>query len=95
MSQTNTTTDDDTLWLIFIGAFALSAFPVATLFAPVRGWMIDTGILIVGEDVLIPIVDGAGLDIWRIAIIAGVMLVGLMLLFLSISARVRRGRNRV
>jgi hypothetical protein len=94
--MSNSTTDEDTQTLIFVGAALLMlGVPVASFLAPVREWMVAHGILVTGEEVLLPIADGAGLDIWRIAILAGVAIGAVLLIVLAVRSRRRKVRGRV
>lgn len=71
MANTNGDEEDWNLLLLIGSAFLVLA-PTSLLLAPVRAWAIDAGILVTGDSVLLPLWDGAGLDIWRIVIAAAV-----------------------
>lgn len=78
----NKSSDDDILTLAFIGVGVLIALASSGAFAlfseTARGWMLDHQVLVT-ESVLIPIGDGAGLDVLRVVLIAASVLLVLVL----------------
>lgn len=93
MANTNNDGEDGFL-LLLIGAVILVLTPFSLTLAPVRTWAIANNILITGDNVIVPLWDGAGLDIWRLAIAGGIVLAAIALLVAGIRAR-QKGARRV
>lgn len=74
----NKSSDDDILTLAFIGVglfIALGASGAVAIFSEsARAWLIKHQLLVT-ESVLLPIGDGAGLDLLRIVVIAATLLI--------------------
>lgn len=66
--------EEDWTLLMFIGAGFLVFAPTSLLLAPVRAWAINVGIFATGDSVLLPLWDGAGLDVWRLVIAAAIVI---------------------
>ena len=76
MAQVPQQQDDAmTLALLLAGASGFGLFSISTLLRPVRDWMLERGILVSGEKVLVPLSEGAGLDIWRLVAVVGAVVV--------------------
>jgi len=88
--QPDTTDDWIALLMLLTGVSGMGLFSLAAFVAPVRDALVQWGLLAQGDAVLIPIMDGgAGFDIWRILIIAGIVV-----LFVAGSISVARKRRR-
>lgn len=88
--QPDTTDDWIALLMLLTGVSGMGLFSLAAVVAPVRDALVQWGLLAQGEAVLIPIMDGVvGFDIWRILIIAGVVV-----LFVAGSISLARKRRR-
>ncbi|MBN6778841.1 hypothetical protein JRG19_09900 [Pseudoclavibacter alba] len=87
--------DDDMTWLILLGAAACVLFPVSTLFDGVRAKLLEWQIL-VDHDLIIA-VEGAGLDLPRVAIVIAVvgLIVYLWVRTLMHRAKQQGSRERV
>lgn len=88
--RSENSTDD--LVLLLAGVFLAGAFvPTfgAKIFPALRGLLVDWHVLVT-ENVMIPVVDGAGLDFGRILIAVG--LVGVAVLLAIAAFRMRRAR---
>jgi hypothetical protein len=72
--------DDDTITLVLLlaGVGGLGLFSAGSLLKPVRTWMVEHQVLAT-DGVIVPIGEGAGLDVWRLAIAAGAVVVVLAL----------------
>lgn len=84
--------NDDIVWLVLIGAIigpAILAGLGANVLAPVRTWLVEHHILAT-DAVLVPIVEGAGLDLARIVLVAAVLA---LLITLVVLVAVRRHRR--
>lgn len=83
---------DDTVWLVLAGVLfapALIAGIGANVLAPVRIWLVERQVL-VADAVIIPIGAGAGLDLVRIVLIAGLVA---LVITLAVLIAVRRRRR--
>lgn len=83
---------DDTVWLVLIAAILGPAMLVglgANVLAPVRTWLVERQILTT-DAVLVPIGEGAGLDLARIVLVAAVLA---LLVTLVVLVAVRRHRR--
>lgn len=85
---------EDGFLLLLIGAGILMLTPFSLTLAPVRAWAIANSVLVTGDAVLVPIWDGAGLDIWRIAIAAGIVIAAIAMIVAGIRAK-QKGARRV
>lgn len=75
------TLDDDDVAFIFVLFLFLGSGGLAllgSLFAPVRGWMVEHSILVQGDQVIIPIVAGVGLGWPQILVLGGILLAALI-----------------
>lgn len=80
--------DDDFITFMAIGAFLIVFGP--TLLARFAPWARDLLVrrhVLVDHDVLIPIASGAGLDLARVLIAAGIVLVGVLLIVWTIKRK--------
>jgi hypothetical protein len=84
--------DDTTmLLLLLVGASGFGLFSVASFLAPVQTWLVEHGVLVAGESVLLGWGEGnVGLDLGRLVIAGGVLLLLLLLAVVVIRKRVRR-----
>lgn len=91
MTTTNTTDDNDVFAYLLLGVFLLPALPAlaGSFFAPVQVWLIGHGI-ITTAGVIIPIGDGAGLDVLRIVIVGAFFA---LMIFLTVLV-LRRAKER-
>lgn len=84
--------DDDlfTLIMLFTGLGGFGIFSAATLLAPVQTWLIETGILLKANGLLVelPWAPGVGLDLGR-CIVGGCVFILLLVLVVWASARLR------
>jgi len=83
--------DDDTLIIIVLGVVVCVVAPtiLGTMFAPVQQWLVAVHVLTT-HNVLIPIGVDAGLDILRISILAGALIIAAGLAVLAIRQRINR-----
>ena len=86
------TSDDDvlTLMLLLAGASGMGLFSVGAFSAPVQAWMLSVGILTAGEGVLLGWENGVGLDLPRVIIGVGILLLLLVLFIAVMRKRARR-----
>lgn len=89
----STITDEEVFVLMLVGAGILLAAPWTLTLEPVRAWAIDAGVLVSGDDVLLPLWEGSGLDIWRVAIAAGIGLAAIALVAAGIRAKQKSARR--
>lgn len=87
--QPDTTDDWIALLMLLTGVSGMGLFSLAAFVAPVRDALVQWGVFVNGDAVLIPIMDGVGLDIWRVLILAGIVV-----LFVAVSISVARSRRR-
>lgn len=88
--QPDTTDDWIALLMLLTGVSGMGLFSLGVFVAPVRDALVQWGVLAQGDAVLIPIMDGGvGFDIWRILIIAGIVV-----LFVAGSISLARKRRR-
>lgn len=91
MQNSNNNSDDDFLaWIV--GLIALVIFGpgiLASAVPKVQTWLVETHVLVTDE-VIIPIGTGAGLDLARIAIAAGALVLAGTLTVFIIRTRLRR-----
>jgi hypothetical protein len=86
----DTTDDWIALLMLLTGVTGMGLFSVGAFVAPVRDALVQWGLLTQGDSVLIPLMDGGvGFDIWRVLIIAGVIV-----LFVAGSISLARKRRR-
>ena len=88
----NSELSDDTLTLVLIGAFVLMLFGptlAARLIPQAASFLVDVHILTT-ENVILPLSDAAGLDLGRLVIAAG----GVLLLLALVVFAVRRAAAR-
>jgi hypothetical protein len=77
-----------TLILLFCGVGGFGLFSLTALLAPVQVWMVEQGILVAGQSVLIGWgEDLVGLDLPRVIVAAGVILLLVVLLVTVIRKR--------
>lgn len=89
-TQQHDTTDDwIALLMLLTGASGMGLFSIGIFVAPARDFLVQCGVLVSGDAVLIPLLDGVGLDLWRILIIAGALV-----LFIAGSIAIARSRRR-
>ena len=87
--QPDTTDDWIALLMLLTGVTGMGLFSLGTFVAPARELAVQWGVLVRGDSVLIPLMDGVGLDIWRTLIIAGIFM-----LFVVGSIAAARSRRR-
>lgn len=87
--QPDTTDDWIALLMLLTGVSGMGLFSLGTFVAPARELAVQWGILVRGDPVLIPLMDGVGLDIWRTLILAGIFV-----LFVAGSIAIARSRRR-
>lgn len=84
--------DDDlfTLIMLFTGLGGFGVFSAAALLEPVQTWLIESGILLKAQGLLVelPWRPGVGLDLGR-CIVAGSIVILLLILVIWASARLR------
>lgn len=88
----NSELSDDTLTLVLIGAFSLMLFGptlAARLIPQAASFLVDVHVLTT-ENVILPLSDAAGLDLGRLVIAAG----GVLLLLALVVFAVRRAAAR-
>ncbi|MBS1673068.1 MAG: hypothetical protein JSS74_03795 [Actinobacteria bacterium] len=88
----NSELSDDTLTLVLIGAFSLMLFGptlAARLIPQAASFLVDVHVLTT-ENVILPLSDAAGLDLGRMVIAAG----GVLLLLALVVFAVRRAAAR-
>lgn len=95
-SQSSTTSDDDTLALLLLAYLVLPVLGGLVAKVPaVQDWAVDKGLLVPADEALWVLPIGtAGLDLARIAIIGGVVVLMLAGFVLAIRARIRRRSER-
>jgi hypothetical protein len=77
-----------TLILLFCGVGGFGLFSASALLAPVQVWMMQQGILVSGSSVLLGWgKDHVGLDIARVIVAAGVVLILLVIIFAVLRGR--------
>ena len=84
---------DDGLMLLLLltGATGFGLFSLASFLAPVQTWLVEHGILVAGDTVLLGWGEGnVGLDLGRLVIAVGVLLLLLLLAVVIVRKRVRR-----
>ncbi len=86
--------DDDWFYVIMVLLVALSLGVFGGLVAPVRAFFLDWKILVQGDEVLIPLFEDVGFDIWRILLIAGLAVLIIVATVATYRARRRRGESR-
>jgi hypothetical protein len=83
-----------TLLLLFCGVGGFGLFSASTFFAPVQVWMVEQGILVAGQNVLLGWGENlVGFDLPRIIVAVGATLL-LIVLLVSV-VRKRRSRRDV
>jgi hypothetical protein len=87
--QPDTTDDWIALLMLLTGVSGMGLFSLGAFVAPVRELAVQWGVFLNGEAVLIPIIDGVGLDIWRALILAGIIV-----LFAAASISISRSHRR-
>lgn len=92
----NSELSDDTLTLVLIGAFSLMLFGptlAARLIPQAASFLVDVHVLTT-ENVILPLSDAAGLDLGRLVIAAGAVLLLLALVVFAVRrAAARSARN--
>ncbi|MFJ6534519.1 hypothetical protein [Microbacterium sp. NPDC091662] len=89
----NNSTEEDPFLLMLLGAGMLILAPTALILEPVRAWAISNGVFVTGESVIVQLWDGAGLDIWRLMIVAAVVIVALALIVTGIRKKQKENRR--
>lgn len=86
--------DDETLWLIIAGILLLIFAPgiLGSMFTPVQAWLVEAHVL-VRQGVMIPIGTGSGLDLTRVLIVTGVLLLAGALAVVAIRQQLQSRRQ--
>ena len=87
--QPDTTDDWIALLMLLTGVSGMGLFSLGAFVAPVRDLLVQWGLLVRGDAVLIPLMEDVGLDIWRTLIVAGIVV-----LFVAGSIATARSRRR-
>lgn len=90
MQERDTTDDWISLLMLLTGAGGMGLFSVAHFIRPVRDALVEWGVL-VEDQILIPIGEGVGFDIWRVLLGAG-LIVGFVTICILIARRRARYR---
>lgn len=87
--------DEDLIVFVMMGlgfgGFGL--FSVARFVEPVRGWLVEHGVLASGATVLVPMGDGVGFDLMRCIVGGGILV--LLIAGIVVVTRKRQARRRV
>lgn len=86
--------DDDWFTVIMVLVVALSLGVFGGLVAPIRAFFLDWKILVQGDEVLIPLFEDIGFDIWRVLLIVGLAVLIIVGAIATHRARHRRGESR-
>jgi hypothetical protein len=79
------------LMLLLIGASGFGLFSLSSLLAPVQTWLVEVGVLVVGEGVIVGWGEShAGLDLGRLVIAGGVLVLFALGAVLAVRKRVHR-----
>lgn len=83
---------DNLLYLLFMlaGAVGLGILSIGSFFLPVQEWMLGHGLLVAGDGVILPVAESIGLDLPRLVIAGGVLVLVLVLLIIVFRRRASR-----
>lgn len=92
MDQRDSTDDWIALLMLLTGVSGFGLFSLGKFFAPVREFLVQSGVLVEGSDVVIAIEGEAGLDIWRLLVVLGALALVVAVLVGLMRSRARRRR---
>lgn len=90
--KSNAPDDIITFFVVIFLAATFGPVLAGNLFPQVRAFLVDWHILVT-DGVLVPVLDGAGLDIGRVLIAGGVLAVLILLLVWAFRLRLARSRK--
>lgn len=83
--------DTITLLLLLTGASGFGLFSLSALLAPVQDWLVEVNVLAAGDSVILGWGEqNVGLDLGRLVIVSGALLLFLILVVVVVRKRMRR-----
>jgi hypothetical protein len=78
------------LLLLLVGASGFGLLSLGAIFHPVQQWLVDVGVLVPANQALITLNGEAGLDVWRVVTVIGILLGGIACVCFLLARRQKR-----